>query len=175
MSYETVRRWVNHFGPMIAADLRKRRLKPHTTWHLDEVYLKIDGRMVYLWRAVDAEGEVLDVLVQSKRNKHAALKLMRKLLKKYAFVPERLVTDQLGSLGSNATMSAGDGRTTELKIRIEAAGAQDAAVQEPGFSPDISFHTRRRLQYLQRPTPSPLSPNTPRASRCGWRTAVAAA
>ena len=63
VSYETVRRWVNHFGPMIAADLRSRRPKPHTTWHLDEVYLKIDGRMVYLWRAVDAEGEVLDVLV----------------------------------------------------------------------------------------------------------------
>ena len=60
VSYETVRRWVNHFGPMIAADLRKRRLRPHTSWHLDEVYLKIDGRMVYLWRAVDAEGEVLD-------------------------------------------------------------------------------------------------------------------
>jgi putative transposase len=97
LSYETVRRWVNHFGPVIAADLRKRRLKPHGTWHLDEVYLKIDGRMVYLWRAVDAEGEVLDVLVQSKRNKHAALKLMRKLLKKYAFVPERLVTDDLRS------------------------------------------------------------------------------
>jgi hypothetical protein len=52
-SYETVRRWVNHFGPKIAADLRKRRPKPHMTWHLDEVYLKIDGRMVYLWRAVD--------------------------------------------------------------------------------------------------------------------------
>ena len=69
----------------------------HTTWHLDEVYLKIDGRMVYLWRAVDAEGEVLDVLIQSKRNKHAALKLMRKLLKKYAFVPERLVTNDLRS------------------------------------------------------------------------------
>ena len=64
------RRWVNHFGPTIAARLRKRRPKPCTTWHLDEVYLKIDGRMVYLWRAVDAEGEVLDVLVQSKRNKH---------------------------------------------------------------------------------------------------------
>ncbi len=95
VSYETVRRWVNHFGPTIAADLRKHRSKPHTTWHLDEVYLKIDGRMVYLWRAVDAEGEVLDVLVQSKRNKHAALKLMRKLLKKYAFAPERLVTDDL--------------------------------------------------------------------------------
>src|SRR5271165_3885836 len=100
ISYETVRRWVNHFGPIIAAELRKRRPKPHTIWHLDEVYLKIDGRMVYLWRAVDAEGEVLDVLVQSKRNKHAALKLMRKLLKKYAFVPERLVTDDLRSYGT---------------------------------------------------------------------------
>ena len=54
VSYETVRRWVNHFGPIVAADLRKRRPKPHSTWHLDEVYLKIGGRMVYLWRAVDA-------------------------------------------------------------------------------------------------------------------------
>ena len=100
VSYETVRRWVNHFGPMIAAQPRKRRPKPHATWHLDEVYLKIDGRMAYLWRAVDAE--VLDMLVQSKRNKHAALKLMRKLLKKYAFVPERLVTDDLRSYGAAA-------------------------------------------------------------------------
>jgi|ERR1700677_152847 len=83
VSYETVRRWVNHFGPMIAADLRKRRPKPHTTWHLDEVYLKIDG-------------------VQSKRNKHAALKLMRRLLKKYAFAPEPLVTDHLRSYGAMA-------------------------------------------------------------------------
>ncbi len=62
VSYETVRRWVNHFGPLIAAALRRRRPKPHSVWHLDEVYLKIDGRMIYLWRAVDAEGEVLDVL-----------------------------------------------------------------------------------------------------------------
>ena len=66
---------------MIAARLRKRRPKPHTIWHLDEVYLRIDGRLVYLWRAVDAEGEVLDVLVQTRRNKPAALKLLRKLLK----------------------------------------------------------------------------------------------
>ena len=102
VSYETVRRWVNHFGPMIAADLRKRRAKPCRTWHLDEVYLKIAGRMVYLWRAVDAEGEVLDVLVQSKRNKPAALKLMRKLLKKCGFVPDRMITDDLRSYGAAA-------------------------------------------------------------------------
>src|SRR5476649_828652 len=102
VSYDTVRRWVNHFGPMIAADLRKRRPKPDTTWHLDEVYLKIDGRIFYLWRAVDAEGEVLDVLVQSRRNKRAALKFMRKLLKKYGFVPDKLVTDDLRSYAAAA-------------------------------------------------------------------------
>jgi putative transposase len=90
------------FGPMIAAALRKRRLRPHTTWHLNEGYLRIDGRMVCLWRAGDAEGEVLDVLVQSKRNKLAALKLMGKLLKKYAFVLERLVNDDLRSYSAAA-------------------------------------------------------------------------
>ena len=102
VSYETVRRWVKHFGPMIAADLRRRRPKPHSTWHLDEVFVKIDGRLVYLWRAVDAEGEVLDVLVQSKRDKRAALKLMRKLLKKMGFVPDKIVTDDLRSYGAAA-------------------------------------------------------------------------
>jgi putative transposase len=102
ISYETVRRWVNPFGPMIAADLRRRRPKPGTIWHLDEVYLKIADRMVYLWRAIDAEGEVLDVLVQSKRNKHAALRLMRKPLNKYGFVPHRMITDDLLSYGAAA-------------------------------------------------------------------------
>ena len=102
VSYETVRRWVRYFGPTIAADLRRRRPKPHSTWHLDEVFIRIDGRLVYLWRAVDAEGEVLDVVVQSKRDKRAALKLLRKLLKKMAFVPDKLVTDDLRSYGAVA-------------------------------------------------------------------------
>src|ERR1700692_2565265 len=88
---------------MIAADLRRRRSKPHTTCHLNEVYLKIDGRLVYLGRAVDAEGEVLDVLVQTRRNKQAALKLMRKLLKKYCFVPDKLVTNELTSYAAAAS------------------------------------------------------------------------
>src|SRR5271163_204999 len=128
VSYETVRRWVNHFGPMIAADLRKRRLRPHTTWHLDEVYLKIDRRLVYLWRAVDAEGEVLDMLVQPKRNKHAALKLMRKLLFLSGWSPTTCghTAPRSGSLGSNGAMSAGDGRTTELRIRISRRGGGSA-------------------------------------------------
>ena len=67
VSYETVRRWVNHFGPMIAADLRRRRSKPHTIWHLDEVYLKIDGRLVYLWRAVDADGATIERRIRINR------------------------------------------------------------------------------------------------------------
>jgi transposase-like protein len=102
VSYETVRRWVNHFGPKIAASLRKRRPRPHSTWHLDEVYLKIDRRLVYLWRAVDSEGEVLDVLVQTKRHKAAALKLMRKLLKKNGLMPDKIVTDDLRSYSAAA-------------------------------------------------------------------------
>ena len=177
MSYETVRRWVNHFGPMIAADLRKRRLKPHTTWHLDEVYLKIDGRMVYLWRAVDAEGEVLDVLVQSKRNKHAALKLMRKLLKKYAFVPERLVTDDLRSysaavrdLGIERRHERGRWKNNRAENSHQPTRRRERKMQRfksRGFSPEIPVNACRRLQHLQRPTPSHFSPNAPRASRCG--------
>ncbi len=137
VSYETVRRWVNHFGPLIAADLRKRRPKPHTTWRLDEVYLKIDGRMLYLWRAVDAEGEVRDVLVQSKRNKHAALKLMRKLLKKYAFVHERLVTDDLRSYGAAV-------RDLRIESRHERGRWKNNRV-ENSHQP-----TRRRERKMQR-------------------------
>jgi len=137
VSYETIRRWVNHFGPMIAADLRKRRPKPHTTWHLDEAYLKIDGRMVYLWRAVDAEGEVLDVLVQSRRDKHAALKLMRKLLKKYSFVPDRLITDDLRSYGAAA-------RDLGIKNRHERGRWKNNRA-ENSHQP-----TRRRERKMQR-------------------------
>ena len=119
-------RWVRYFGPTIAADLRRRRPKPHSTWHLDEVFIRIDGRLVYLWRAVDAEGEVLDVVVQSKRDKRAALKLLRNLLKKMAFVPDKLVTDDLRSYGGPpvssgclvVAMNAGDGAITERRTRI---------------------------------------------------------
>src|SRR5262249_32859399 len=74
VSHETIRRWVAVFGPMIARRLRAMRPKPHTTWHLDEMFVSIGGNRMYLWRAIDAEGEVLDCLVQSRRNKQAALR-----------------------------------------------------------------------------------------------------
>src|SRR5215218_4811221 len=80
VSYETVRRWVLKFGPAIAKRLRQGRAGPTGHWHPDEMAVRIGGERMHLWRAVDSEGEVLDVLVQRRRDKHAALKLMRKLL-----------------------------------------------------------------------------------------------
>jgi len=100
VSYETVRRWVLKFGPMIARNLRRRRPRPSDRWHLDEMVVRIAGKRMYLWRAVDHEGEVLDMLVQRRRDKRAALRLMRKLLRKQGFAPKLLTTDKLGSYGA---------------------------------------------------------------------------
>jgi putative transposase len=97
VSREAVRCWVNKFGPLMAANLRRRRGPPTGRWHLDEMVVKIAGRRMYLWRAVDDEGEVLDVLVQKRRNKHAALKLLRKLLRNQGIHPETITTDKLAS------------------------------------------------------------------------------
>jgi len=99
VSYETVRRWVLKFGPMIARNLRRRRPLPSDRWHLDEMVVRIAGKHMYLWRAVDHEGEVLDMLVQRRRDKRAAVRLMRKLLRKQGFAPKLLTTDKLGSYG----------------------------------------------------------------------------
>jgi transposase-like protein len=95
ISYETVRRWVLKFGPATARRLRQRRPRPSDRWHLDDMVVRIAGERLYLWRAVDDEGEVLDMLVQRRRDSRAALRLMRKLLKKQGFVPKLLVTDKL--------------------------------------------------------------------------------
>ena len=96
-SREAVRCWVIKFGPLIAANLRRRRCSPTGRWHLDEMVVRIRGRRMYLWRAVDDEGEVLDILVQKRRNKAAALKLLRRLLKNQGIHPETITTDKLAS------------------------------------------------------------------------------
>jgi len=100
VSYETIRRWVGSFGPAIARGLRAGRPAPHRRWHLDEMFVRIGGRPMYLWRAVDAEGEMLDVLVQAKRDKAAASKLIRKLLRKQGIAPSEWVTDKYRVYGS---------------------------------------------------------------------------
>ena len=95
LSYETIREWCLKFGQIYANDLRRRSSHPGDQWHLDEVFLKINGRIHYLWRAVDQDGDVLDILVQSKRDKRAAKKFFRKLLKKLRYVPRVIVKDKL--------------------------------------------------------------------------------
>ena len=97
VSYETIRRWIDTFGTVFAKRIKSRSSNPSPRWHLDEVYTKINGKMVYLWRAVDDEGTVLDIVVQSRRNKKAAMRLLRKLLKNSGAIPSRITTDRLGS------------------------------------------------------------------------------
>ncbi len=97
VSYETARRWFLKFGGPIARNLRRTRPTPSDYWNLDEMVIVIRRKRYWLWRAVDNEGEVLDFLVQSKRNARAAMKLMRKLLRKQGWAPTRIVTDKLRS------------------------------------------------------------------------------
>jgi putative transposase len=101
ISHETVRFWWNRFGPMFAAEIRKTRMAhmrgyPQWRWHLDEVFVKINGRLCYLWRAVDHEGEVLESVVTAKRDKAAALKFLKRIMKKYG-CSQTVVTDGLRS------------------------------------------------------------------------------
>ena len=106
ISYETVRSWVLKFGPAIARRLRRRRPRPSDRWHLDEMVVRIAGERMYLWRAVDHEGEVLDMLVQRRRDSRAALRLMRKLLKK-----------RCGRSSGVPAPAYGSGRRQQLPLR----------------------------------------------------------
>jgi putative transposase len=168
VSYETVRSWVLKFGPVIARRLRRRRPRPSDRWHLDEMVVRIAGKRMYLWRAVDHEGEVLDMLVQCRRDSRAALRLMRKLLRKQGFVPKLLVTDKLRSYGSafrqlklTALMSRGSGKTIAPRIRISLYSDESARCHN-------TFNLQRHL----------VSRSTLRICRAEatseWRNAVAA-
>jgi putative transposase len=99
-SYETIRRWTVRFGPLIAHVLRRRQPRPGDVWHLDEVVVKIAGRSYWLWRAVDQHGAVLEEILQSRRDKRAAKRLLIKLMKRWGFVPKRIITDKLRSYGA---------------------------------------------------------------------------
>jgi putative transposase len=117
VSHETVRFWWNRFGPMFAAEIRSKRVEAMRTcrqwqWHLDEVYVKINGVTHYLWRAVDHEGEVLESIVTKTRDRKAALKFIKKLMKRHGR-PETIVTDRLRSYGA-ALKDLGRGDDREM-------------------------------------------------------------
>ncbi len=95
--YETIRRWCQKFGQVYANTLRRRRPRPGDKWHLDEVFMTINGATHSLWRAVDQDGHVLDILVQPRRDKRAAVRFLRKLLQGLAYVPRVVSTDKLAS------------------------------------------------------------------------------
>src|SRR4051812_13345173 len=100
VSYETIRRWCEKFGKAYADGLRRRRPRTGDKWHLDEVFLKINGITQYLWRAVDQNGVVLDILVQPKRDRFAAIRFFRRLLRATGRQPRVIVTDKLRSYGA---------------------------------------------------------------------------
>jgi putative transposase len=97
VSYEAIRQWCRTFGPAYARTLRRRQGRQGDTWHLDELFVNIQGRQQYLWRAVDQDGDVIDLLLQPRRDRHAAARFFRKLLKGQGREPRRLITDKLGS------------------------------------------------------------------------------
>ncbi len=97
VSYEAIRLWCLKFGPEYARGLKRRQGRLGDTWHLDEVFITIQGERQYLWRAVDQDGDVIDILVQPRRDRKAAKRFFRKLLKGQGRVPGRLVTDKLRS------------------------------------------------------------------------------
>ncbi len=145
VSYETVRAWVARFGPAIARGLRAwRGSGSNGTWHLDEMFTCIGGQHMYLWRAIDGEGEILDVLVQARRDKGAALRLMRKLLRKQGHTPDTLVTDRLGSYAAAAR---------ELHLSAKHVRSKSANNRAEGSHVPI----RRRewkMQSFRRPGPT---------------------
>ena len=166
ISYETVRRWVARFGPQIAKRLRRAQLTAHPQRHLDEMYVSIGGRWMYLWRAIDQEGQVLEVLVQSKRDKKAALKLMRKLLKKTGLAPRTIVTDKWRAYAAafpdlGLTAWAPSGKVEEQPHRRIAlpnptTRTIDAGILVARICPTVPRHPCRRLQHLRYPPTSRL-------------------
>jgi putative transposase len=100
VSYETVRRWIAKFGPQIARNLRRRQARPGDIWYLGEVVVKSAGEKFWLWRAVDQHGTVLEEILQKRRDKRAAKRVLVALMKRYGFAPKRIITDKLRSYGA---------------------------------------------------------------------------
>src|SRR5436190_2920097 len=166
VSYETVRRWVLKFGPLIARKLREARPRPSARWHLDEMVVRIAAKRMYLWRAVDHEGEVLDILVQRRRDKHAALRLMRKLLKKQGCTPKLLTADKLGSYGSafrhlhlTCHHEQGLRKNNRAENSHQAVRRRERKMQRfkvSSIRPALPLYPCRRPQHIQSSTPPRL-------------------
>ena len=151
IAYETIRRWCKKFGANFADCLRRRRPQPGDKWHLDEVFIRIQGVQHYLWRAVDQNGVVLDILVQPRRNANAAKRFFKRLLKGLQYVPRVIVTDKLRSYGvaQRQLLPGTEHRQSryflidrELTSTHAATRASDETIQIASPSPEFSLRSR---------------------------------
>ena len=151
VTYEKIRQWCQTFGPDYARRLRRRRGTLGDTWHLDELFITIQGRRQYLWRAVDQDGDVLDILVQSRRNRQAAARFFRRQLKRHGRVPIWLVTDKLRSY-------AAAHRRTMPSVRHSTTQYEDNRAEA---SPNLRDSGNGSCAASNRPgKPSASSPST---------------
>ena len=169
ISHETVRFWWNRFGPMFAAEIRKKRVAHmrgfiQWRWRLDEVFVKVNGKLCYLWRAVDHEGEVLEAVATSKRDKAAALRLLKRIMKKYG-TPRSIVTDRLRAY--SAAMNEIDFAAERHKVGgrlnnraenshqpVPAPRTGDAAVSKPEDAAEVQLSSCPGAQPIQSGAPS---------------------
>ncbi len=161
VSYESIRAWCTTFGPAYARQLRRRRPRPGDKWHLDEVFIKVNGRMRYLWRAVDQDGNVLDILVTDKRDTTAAKRFFRKLLKEYAYLPRVIVTDKLRSYDAThrQVMPSVEHRTSKYLNNRAENSQQPTRQRERAMK---NFPPSERPRH-----PLPASPRSPHTSDPG--------
>lgn len=160
VSYETIRCWVNKFGPAIAANLRRRWPMPTGWWHLDEMVVKVGERRMFLWRAVDGEGEVLDMLVQKRRNKAVALKLLRKLLKAQGVRPGMITTDELASYRAAAKALKPQERHRPGGMRENNRAESRTCQSDDGSGGRRSSKARAQLSASSPLTPPSITPST---------------
>ena len=168
ISHETVRFWWNWFGPMFAAEIRKRHVAhmrgyPQRRWHLDEVFVKVNGKLRYLWRAVDHEGEVLEAGVTAKRDKAAALKLLKRIMKKYG-APRSFVTDGLRaySAGMNDIGLAADRHEVGGRLNNRAENShQPVSATRTGDAAVSKSEDAAEVQLSPRSGPPPIQPGAP--------------
>src|ERR1700712_3246372 len=158
--HETVRHWWNRFGPMFAGDIRRQRVSRmrgfrHWRWHLDEMYVKLNGEMVYLWRAVDHEGEILESYITKTRDKDAALRFMKKTLKRHGS-PDTITTDGLRSYKA-AMKELGNTDKQRSDAGLHQGRKPPPLIPKTGAShtqiPTNEVATEVRIRPRQRPQP----------------------
>ncbi len=164
ISHETVRFWWNRFGPMFAAEIRKKRVAhmrgyPQWRWHLDEVFVKVNGKLCYLWHAVDHEGEVLELVVTAKRDKAAAVKLLKRIMKKYGRPRHRQASRLLCGDERGRQRRSPGGRSRAQQSRREFAPA--VSTTRARHAALSKYEDVAEIQLSSRPGPQPFQSRAP--------------